>query len=118
MAGPEVTIQIPAYIYEQVRRAAKAAHRPVGDVLAEALLAVVPPDSAPEQLRSALAQMAYLNDAALWQAARATMPPEQRDRLAGLHDEQQRRDLSDEERAEEQALLDLFRQTVLVAWQP
>jgi hypothetical protein len=110
----DVAIHVPAHIYEQVKRAARAAHRPVDDVLAEALLAVVPSAGEPDQVRATLAQMAYLNDAALWQAARSTMPAEQRERLASLHDKQQRRGLSDSERSDEAALLDLYHQTVLV----
>ena len=58
--------------------------------------------------------MAYLNDAALWQAARATMSAEQRDRLEALHHQQQRQGLTAEEQAEEQALLALYRETLLV----
>ena len=54
--------------------------------------------------------MAYLNDAALWQAGRATMTAEQRERLEALHDKQQREGLT----AEEQALLSLYRETLLV----
>lgn len=61
-----------------------------------------------------LAQMAYLNDAALWQAARSTLASEQRERLATLHEAQQRRPLSIEEQVEEQALLKLYREVVLV----
>lgn len=38
--------------------------------------------------------MAYLNDAALWQAVQATMTNEQRKCLEALHDEQQRRKLT------------------------
>jgi hypothetical protein len=54
-----------------------------------------------------------LDDAALWQAACATMPAEKRERLAALHEMQQRRRLSDVERSEEQALLQLHREIVL-----
>lgn len=61
-----------------------------------------------------LAQMTYLNDAALWQAARSTLPSEQRERLAALHETQHRRPLSIGEQAEEQALLKLYREVVLV----
>ena len=68
----------------------------------------------PENLRTALAQMAYLNDAALWQAARTTMTAEQRACLEALHDKQQREGLTAEEQAEEQALLTLYRETLLV----
>jgi len=56
----------------------------------------------------------YLNDAALWQAGRATMTAEQRERLEALHDKQQHEGLTPEEQAEEQALLSLYRETLLV----
>jgi hypothetical protein len=65
-------------------------------------------------LKSALAQLAYLNDAALWQAARSTMPSGQRARLQTLHELKQQRALEDRERTEEAALLRLYRETVLV----
>ncbi len=58
--------------------------------------------------------MAYFNDAALWQAARSTMAPEQRARLAALHDKQQRSGLDPKEKADEQALLALYDETLLV----
>lgn len=67
-------------------------------------------DAAPSEMRSALAHMAYLNDAALWQAARATMTAEQRERLQHLHDKQQREKLT----SEKQALLELYRETLLI----
>jgi hypothetical protein len=109
-----VTITLPETVYEQIRQAAERAHRPVDDVLAEAVTAVAPVmDAPPGNLRSALAHLAYLNDAALWQAARAAMSVEQRERLAALHDKQQRESLT----AEEQALLTLYRETLLVRGQ-
>ena len=110
-----VTIPLPREAYERLQRAAANARRPVDDLLVEAVTAIAPVASvAPAELRSALAQMVFLNDAALWQAARTTMAAEQRERLAELHDEQQRRPLTAAERAEEQALLELYRATVLV----
>jgi len=115
MTVQAITLTVPEQVYEQIRRAAEKAHRPVNEVLAEAVAAVAPVmDTAPERLRSALAHMAYLNDAALWQAARATMTAAQRERLADLHDQQQRGTLTPEEQAEEQALLALYRETLLV----
>ncbi len=110
-----VTLSLPQTTYDQIRRAAERARRPVDEVLVEAVTAVAPViDSAPERLRTALAQMAYLNDGALWQAARATMPAEQRERLEELHHQQQQRELTAEEQAEEQALLALYRETLLI----
>jgi len=115
MASHTITLNLPETVYEQIQQAAETARRPVTDVLVEAIAAVAPVvNTASDHLRAALAHMAYLNDAALWQAARTTMPPEQRARLATLHDKQQYTSLTPEEQAEEQALLRLYRETLLV----
>ena len=115
MPVQEITLNLPDTVYEQIRRAAEKAQRPVNDLLVEAVTAVAPAmDAAPMSLRSALAQMAYLNDAALWQAARATLSMGQRERLEVLHIQQQRGTLTSAEQAEEQALLALYRETLLV----
>jgi len=115
MTVQAITLNLPQTVYEQIRRAAKKAQRPVDEVLVEAVTAFAPViGTAPEELRTALAQMAYLNDAALWQAARATMSAEQREQIEALHHEQQRQGLTAEEQAVERALLALYRETVLV----
>jgi hypothetical protein len=111
----ELTLRVPEAVYEQIRRAAEKSRRPLEDVLQEAIRAVAPgAGETPPATRSAIAQMAYLNDAALWQAARATMHPDQRARLEALHDAQQRAPLSPEEKGEEEALVALYRDTLLV----
>jgi hypothetical protein len=115
MTVQAITLNLPETVYEQIRRAAEKAQRPVNEVLVEAVTAVAPVIGiASGEMRTALAQMAYLNDAALWQAARTTMTAEQRERLEALHDQQQRDGLTAEEQAEEQALLALYRETLLV----
>jgi len=115
MASHTIILNLPETVYEQIQQAAETARRPVNDVLVEAIAAVAPVvNTASDHLRAALAHMAYLNDAALWQTARTTMPPEQRARLATLHDKQQYISLTPEEQAEEQALLRLYRETLLV----
>ncbi len=62
----------------------------------------------------ALAQMTYLNDAALWQAARTTMVEAQRERMEELNAKQQREGLIKTEEEEVQSLLTLYRETILV----
>ncbi len=115
MSVQAITLNLPETIYDQVRRAAERIKRPIHEVMLEAVAAVAPvADTATEKLRSVLAQMVYLNDAALWRAARATMRTEQRQRLEALHDKQQRLGLTAEERVEEQALLALYDETILV----
>jgi hypothetical protein len=115
MTVQAITLNLPETVYEQIRRAAEKAQRPLNEVLVEAVTAVAPVIGiASGEMRTALAQMAYLNDAALWQAAQTTMTAEQRERLEALHDQQQRDGLPAEEQAEEQALLALYRETLLV----
>ena len=111
MSAHEITLSVPDEIYEQIRVAAERARRSVEDVLREAITAAIPGAAAP---RSALAQMAYLNDAALWQAARSTMTLEQRDRLESLHAQKREGELTPADRDEERALLDLYQETLLV----
>lgn len=115
MTVQTVTFDISRRTYEQIKRAAEKKHRAVTDVLAEAVTAVAPViDTDSIDLQTALAQLAYLNDAALWQAARTAMSVEQRDRLAWLQDKRQRDGLAQEEQSEEKALLKLYRETMLI----
>jgi len=115
MSGHPVTLDLPISVYDDIKRAAEKANRPLAELLVEAVTAVAPVlDTAPDDLRSALAHLAYLNDAALWQAARATIGIDQRKRSQLLHDLKQQRPLTNEERAEDEALLRLYRETVLV----
>ena len=115
MGVQAITLNLPRTVYKRIQRAAEKARRPVDDVLIEAVTAVAPVmNTASERLRTALAHKAYLNDAALWQTARATMPAKQRKRLETLHHQQQRRRLTAREQAEEQTLLALYRETLLI----
>ena len=110
-----ITLNVPRAVYEQIQRAAQKAQRPIDELFVEAIVAAAPAlANASTNLKAPLAQMTYLNDAALWQAARSTLASEQRERMATLHEAQQRRLLSIEEQAEEQVLLKLYREVVLV----
>ncbi|MCB0062380.1 MAG: hypothetical protein KDE19_09700, partial [Caldilineaceae bacterium] len=91
MSVESVTLNLPRAVYDSFRRVAGKHHRPVDELLVEAVTAVAPTiDTETFLQQTALGQMAYLNDAALWQAANATMTEVQRERLAELHDKQQR----------------------------
>ena len=115
MTMHEVTLVLPETTYNQICRAAEKVDRPITDLLVEAVIAAAPTfESSTSMPRTALAQMSYLNNAVLWQAARATMSEPQRDRMEELHTKQQREGLTALESEEEQALLRLYRETILV----
>ncbi len=110
-----VSVNVPRQLYDRIRRAAEQRHRSVDDLVLEAISAAAPVLGTPESdLRAALAQLAYLNDAALWQAARATLPPFLRERMEALHAKQRDGLLSLEETTERERLEQLFRDTLLV----
>lgn len=115
MSARTVTLDIPTKIYEQIEHAAEKNHRKVNDLLVEAAVAVAPViDTNSFDLQTALAQLAYLNDAALWQAARASLSTVQRERLAWLNDKQQREGLTQIEQEEADLLLKLYRETLVI----
>ena len=115
MTTQEITLNLPEPIYDQIRQAAEKSHRSIDDLIIEAVIAAAPTlDSPVRPLRSALAQLAYLNDAALWQVARSTMSIAQRERLEDLHLKQQREGLTNQEKKEERALLALYQETILI----
>jgi hypothetical protein len=110
-----VTVTLPEPVYRRIERAAKQSQRSVAQILGDAAAALTPEaNELPADMQTALAQMAFLNDAALWRAARTTLQQEQQKRLETLHDKQQRTALSPTEQAEEQALVKLYRETQLV----
>ncbi len=115
MAIHPVTLNISEEIYRQIQRAAERLQRPMHDVLVEAVSAVAPVmDVAPAALRVSLAQLAYMNDAALWQMARTTLSLAQRERMANLHAQQQEVGLTSTEKLEEVELLQQYKDTQLV----
>ena len=115
MTTHEVTLNLPEPIYDQLHRAAEKTQRTVTELMVEAMLAAAPTLASDNSaMRSAIAQLACLNDAALWQAARATVPLPQREQLAALHDKQQRDGLTSDEQFEERALIALYQETLLL----
>ncbi|MBE2201927.1 MAG: hypothetical protein IAE79_25190 [Anaerolinea sp.] len=115
MTLQSITLNVPEQLYQQLRRAAESRQRSVNDLLVEAITAAAPAMATnTSELRTALANMTYLNDAALWQAARATLTPKQRETLEMLHHKQQRETLSATEAQEMKALETLYRDTLLV----
>lgn len=108
-----ITLQLPLATYEKVKQAAAKTQRSLEQVLLEAVTAVATVTS-PPHIQTDLASLAYLNDAALWQMARSSMLPNQQEALANLHHKQQSEGLSTEEQAQEEALRQLYQESILI----
>lgn len=49
MTTQTVTLDLPQRVYDQIRQAAEKAHRPIDDVLLEAVIAAAPTMSTPSE---------------------------------------------------------------------
>lgn len=79
VAGPErtVTLRVPDVLFERVQHAAETLKRSFEDVVLNALATALPPlDDLPAGAADDLGALAFLNDAALFEVARATPPAE------------------------------------------
>lgn len=110
-----LTVAVSDHLYASLTAASRRTKRPINDIVVETISAIAPVTAREEgALRQSLAEMALLNDAALWRAARATMTDGQRERMAAIHEMAQESGLTLSEQTEEDALLRLYRETLLV----
>jgi hypothetical protein len=77
--GPEhtVTLRVPEVLYERVQHAAETLKRSFEEVVLNALATALPPlDDLPGEAAGDLGALSFLNDAALFDVARGTLPAE------------------------------------------
>jgi hypothetical protein len=72
-----VTLQVPEALYERVQHAAETLRRSFEDIVLNALATALPPlADLPANVSDDLGALAFLNDAALFEVARGTLPAE------------------------------------------
>lgn len=80
-----ITLNLPDALAERAGGAARAMHRPIEEVLTAMLDGVVPSlEDAPEDMRTALVEMTWWDDARLMAAADGLMPEADQARLVEL----------------------------------
>lgn len=96
-----ITLNLPEPTLVQARQAALALQRPVEEILADMLTAVMPSlADVPPELQAELTQMTWLNNQDLWQIAHGSMSSQQQERLgqiSQLADERELRPNEEEE---------------------
>lgn len=99
-AARTVTLDIPEALYERVQHAASALQRRVEEVLLEVVATALPPlTTLPRDLADEVANLAFLNDAALFKVARSTVPAEQHTEMTELLERKGRGEISEPEQA-------------------
>lgn len=115
MRAQDVTIRLPQALFEQLQARAARRQRSVADEVIDVLTGATPATEAlPADLEHALAQLASLDDAALWQAARSRMPTVAADRLQALNLKRQREGLDEAEQRESDQLVDQYERAMVL----
>lgn len=115
MSSQIVTLELPKLLYERLRDRAALSQRSV-EFEAQAVLAsaLQESDSLPAELEAAIAPLALLSDAELWQAGRIRLPQEVVEQLAALNLKHQREGLTEAEDATAAALIHEYERVLLI----
>ena len=114
MDTQQLTLNIPTYLYERLKRLADQTGRTVEDELLEAATSVASEDSLAPELEGELAQMAYLDEPSLWRAAQSHLPKNDAKRLEELHLKKQREGLTNREAQTAKTLVRRYERFMLV----
>src|SRR4051812_9037167 len=91
MSQAVLTLELPADVYERVRRAAKGMKQPVEQALVTIVKAATPSlEKVPAEYRAELEALEDLSDGALWKVTESILSPARGRRLASLLDKSQR----------------------------
>lgn len=109
MTAQAVVLQLPPVLYRAARKLAEATRQPLEQVLQASLARVLPPlDDVPPEEVAELSALALLEDVALWQTARATMPSTDQRALHDLLDSQSAGQLTPPDQLRLQALMEVY----------
>lgn len=110
-----VTLNIPEQLYSRAERAAHRLHQRVDEVLIKAVDTALPGEAnLPAELAQAMDSLIFLNDEALWQAARMTLSLEDSTRLEELITEGKVRALSPDKEEQRNALIGQYQRVMLI----
>lgn len=98
MATHSLNLNIPDTLYSRLKIRAEQAHRTMEAELLEAAAKLVADEDLPVEVAEAIAALAVADDAALWQAARRTLPGPVSDEIEELHLKRQREGLTESEK--------------------
>lgn len=115
MAAQTITLNVPAPLYQKLKRRADATLRTVEDELLTMVATAAPlVDELPQDLEDAISPMALLDDEALWRAARTHISADAAERMEELHTRRRREGLTGEETQALAMLVAQYERSMLV----
>jgi hypothetical protein len=105
----QLTLELPEEVYQRVRQTAVRARRPVLTLLTDALSATFPPvEDLPPEIAGEVALFTARGDEVLVDIAKEVLPEEEQVALNRLLDRNSEGNLTDEEEAELNTLMDTY----------
>jgi len=115
MTVQSITIQLPERVYNQVAQRARRKQRSIEDEVSAVVVDTLPvQDELPAEFGDELAQLNFLNDTELWQAAQTTLLPAESTQMQALIIKQQHQGLTKYEQRKAEALVQRYNRTLLV----
>lgn len=115
MSSQTVTLELPEPLYERLRTRAVQSQRSIEAEARETLAsALQESDSLPADLEAAIAPLALLSDAELWQTGRTRLSQETVEQLEELNLKRQREGLTEAEEAISAALIHQYQRVMLI----
>jgi plasmid stability protein len=106
MLTQTITVNLPDSLYRQVAQRARRTHSSLEEELLAVLASALSTTAElPTETSDALAQLAYLTDEELWQAAQVILPPEESMQMQTLMFKRQSEGLTQAEQEEAEQLL-------------
>lgn len=115
MTARTITLTIPEGLYSRAEHAAQRLRRSVDEVLLKAVETALPTEATlPTELAQTLDSLMFMNDAALWEAAKSTLATEQSAQLETLVSESKQRLLTADEQRQLDSLVSAFQRVMVV----
>jgi plasmid stability protein len=115
MSTQTLTLHLPDPLYTRLQQRARQFNRTLEAELLEVLSTAVPADeSLPRPLAEEVARLDDMDDAALWQAARSSMPKKETTQLEFLHLKRQKEGLSESEASTLAELVGQYERSMLI----
>ena len=114
MPSAMVSINLPERLFQKLKRVADLTHRSVEEVAVTSLEVVLPTDQdLPVDLADELAAMRLFRDDTLWAATTPSLTSAEEQHLLHLNRTAGERDLTSDEKAEQQRLIDTYQRSVI-----
>lgn len=111
----DITISLPDILYRKLKARAEQTQRSIEAEAIDALTASLPGiDDLPSDIETSLAQLALLDDEALWRAARTTFAIDAAQQLEDIQLKRQREGLTESETQTAAGLLQKYERAMLV----